>query len=102
MPLRAADASFELETPDANGGLKAAVAFASVRPSSAASAVQHGHRAAVLAPAGDVVADRDRTLLAVGNGLHAVGGDSFRGQEVAGSGGTAGAEREVVFARAAL
>ena len=68
----------------------------------AAGAVQHGDGAAVLAPAGDVVADRDRALLAVGDGLHAVAGDALGDQKVARGGGAAGAERQVIFARAAL
>ena len=64
--------------------------------------VEHRHRAAVLRPARDVVADRDRTLLAVGDRAHAVGLDAARGQIVAHRLGAPGAERDVVFARAAL
>src|SRR6185369_14532845 len=40
--------------------------------------VQHRHRAPVLRPAGDVVAHRDRPLLAVGNRTHAIGFDAAR------------------------
>ena len=68
----------------------------------AAGAVQHRDGAAVLRPAGDVVADRDRALLAVGDGAHAVGCDAARGEVVAHGLTTAGAERVVVLAGAAL
>ena len=65
-------------------------------------AVQHRDGAAVLRPAGDVVADRDGALLAVGNGAHAVGRDAARGEVVTHGLAAAGAERIVVFAGAAL
>src|SRR5689334_2078861 len=64
--------------------------------------VEHGHRAPVLRPAGDVVADCHRTLLAVGDGAHAVCRDSLRDHEVAHRIGATGTESEVVLARAAL
>src|SRR3954452_13731918 len=60
------------------------------------------HSAAVLRPARDVVADRDRTLLAIRHGAHAVGLDAARGEIIANRLGPAGAERDVVFARAAF
>src|SRR6185436_20498405 len=63
---------------------------------------EDGHRAAVLRPARYVVADRDRAFLAVGNGAHAAGLDAAGRQIVADRLGAAGAERDVVFARAAL
>src|SRR5262244_3938025 len=65
-------------------------------------AVEHRDGAAVLRPAGDVVAHRDRALLAVGDRPYAVGIDAARDQVVAGHLGAAGAERDVVLARAAL
>src|SRR5690606_33734557 len=58
--------------------------------------------AAVLRPAGNVVANGDRTFLAVGDRLDAVGSHTQRSQIVAGGGGAPGTEREVVFARAAF
>src|SRR5947209_3672081 len=64
--------------------------------------VQHRDRTTVLRPARDVVADRDRALLAVGDRPHPRGIDAARGQEGANRLGTAGAERDVVFARSAL
>src|ERR1043166_4875120 len=64
--------------------------------------VEDRHRAAVLRPARNVVADRDRPLLAVGDGAHAVGFDAARREVVAHRLGAPGAERDVVFARAAL
>jgi hypothetical protein len=69
---------------------------------SGTGAADRGDGAAVLRPAGDVVANRDRTLLAVGNGFQALGGNTPGDEEVAGGGGAAGAERQIVFARAAL
>lgn len=67
-----------------------------------AGAAKHGNRAAVLRPAGNIVADGDRTFLAVGDRLQALRRDAARSEIVLGSSGTAGAEREVVFARAAF
>src|SRR5262245_15419795 len=64
--------------------------------------VQHSDRAAVLRPAGDVVADRNRALLAVGDGAHAARIDAARGKERTHGLGAAGAEGDVVFAGAAL
>src|SRR5215207_4613024 len=58
--------------------------------------------AAVLRPARDVVAHRHRPLLAVGDRADAGGGDAPRSKIVAHHLGAAAAEREVVFARAAL
>src|SRR3954466_9429462 len=63
---------------------------------------ERGCGAAVLRPAGDVVADRDRTFLAVGNGLQAARRNAPGDQEVAGGGGAAGAESQIVFTRAAF
>src|SRR5215475_11120440 len=64
--------------------------------------VEYRDRAAVLRPAGNVVAHRDRPLLAVGNRPHAVGIDPARSEIVAHRLGAPGAERDVVFARAAF
>src|SRR5262249_28750116 len=64
--------------------------------------IQDGDGAAVLGPAGDVVANRNPALLTVGNGPHAVRVDATRGHEVANRLGPAGAERDVVLARASL
>src|SRR5690349_17225716 len=64
--------------------------------------VQHRDRTAVLGPAGDVVADRDRAFLAVGNGAHAARIDTMSRHVGFYRLGTAGAERNVVFAGAAL
>src|SRR3954464_5252028 len=64
--------------------------------------VEHRYRAAVLRPAGDIVTHRDRALLAVGDRAHAVRLDTARGQIVAHRLRAPGAERDVVFARAAL
>src|SRR5581483_4369584 len=61
-----------------------------------------GDRAAILRPAGNVVANRNRTLLAVGNRPHALAGYAARHQIFAHRLGAAGAERDVVLARAAL
>src|SRR5262245_34082417 len=68
----------------------------------AVAGVQHGLRAPVLRPAGDVVTDRHRSLLAVGDGTDTRAVDAVLRQEVADRGGTAGTQRNVVFARAAL
>ena len=46
------------------------------------AAVEHGLRAAILRPAGDVVAHCDRPLLAVGDGAHSRRIDSMLGQVV--------------------
>jgi len=65
-------------------------------------AAKHGNRAAVLRPAGNVVADGDRTFLAVRDRLQALRRDAARSEVILGGSRTAGAEREVVFARAAF
>src|SRR3954453_15546285 len=64
--------------------------------------VQHRDGAAVLRPTGDVVADRDRAFLAVGNGAHAARIDATRGEVGTHRLGAAGAECDVVFAGTAL
>src|SRR5690606_23738906 len=69
---------------------------------SASGAPDHGHCAAVLRPARDVVANRDRTLLAIGDGPDTAGRDATRDQEIACGCRTARAEREVVFASSPL
>src|SRR5581483_3645117 len=52
--------------------------------------------------AGNIVADGDGAFLAVGNRAHARGRDSLGGQIIAHGLSAAGAERDVVFARAAF
>src|SRR5690606_9417782 len=69
---------------------------------SASGACQRRDGTAVLRPTGNVVANGDRTFLAVGDRLDAVGSHTQRSQIVAGGGGAPGTEREVVFARAAF
>src|SRR5216684_8747963 len=64
--------------------------------------VQHRNGAAVLRPARDVIAYRDRAFLAVGDGPHPRGIDAARRQEGPNRLGTAGAKRNIVFAGAAL
>src|SRR5262249_20126885 len=64
--------------------------------------VEHRDRAAVLRPAGYVIAHRDRTLLAVGDGPHARALDPARDQVVPHGLSAACAECDVVFARAPL
>src|SRR5581483_12397479 len=64
--------------------------------------VEDRDRAPVLRPAGNIVADGDGAFLAVGNRAHARGRDSLGGQIIAHGLSAAGAERDVVFARAAF
>src|SRR5262245_38424196 len=64
--------------------------------------IEHRDGAAVLRPAGDVVAYRDRPFLAVGDRAHAADLDAARGKVVAHRLGATGPERDVVFAGAAL
>src|SRR5690606_16120248 len=66
------------------------------------SVCQHCDRAAVLVPARDIVADRHRTLLAVGNCGEPVLGNAAADQIVDHRRGAASAQSDVVFARAAL
>ena len=63
---------------------------------------QHSDGAAVLRPAGDVVANRDRTLLAVRDRPHALSLDAARDQIVTHRLRAACTQRDVVLARAAL
>src|SRR5262245_12725547 len=69
---------------------------------SSAAGVEHRDGAAVLRPARDVVAHRDRPLLAVRDGAHAISVDAARDHIVAHRLRAAGAERDIVLARAAL
>src|SRR3954463_11795284 len=105
QPLLSIKASFGsgrlLTSPNANRRLAAPAADPG-RSGRSGTGVQHGDGATVLRPAGDVVTDRDRTLLAVGDGPHPAGVDAARGQEGAHRLGTAGAQRDVIFAGAAL
>src|SRR6516164_9794982 len=64
--------------------------------------IEHGHGTPILRPAGDVITHSDRPLLAVRDGAHALTRDAARHQIFAHGFGAAGAERDVVFARAAL
>src|SRR5271166_909452 len=68
------------------------------RFSTCGRAVEYSHGAAVLRPAGDVVADRDRPLLAVADRLHARSGDALGGEIVVHRLGALGAEGEIIFA----
>src|SRR5258705_11805688 len=72
------------------------------RANASGARVQHRDGAAVLRPARDVIAHRDRAFLAVGDGPHPRGIDAARRQEGPNRLGTAGAKRNVVFAGAAL
>src|SRR6478752_400330 len=67
-----------------------------------ASAAENGNGAAVLRPAGDVVANGNRAFLAVGDRLHALSRNAARSEVVLGGSRTASAESEVVFARTAF
>src|SRR5690606_18730414 len=73
-----------------------------VVPGLTSRARQGRHRTAVLRPAGNVVAHRDRALLAIGDRLETVAGDTQRDQVVAGGGCAAGTKRQVILSRAAL
>src|SRR6186713_232212 len=85
-----------------NRRLKTPVLKALRKSESSGAGVQHRDGATVLRPAGDIVTDSDRTFLAVGDGPHAVRIDAA-GREIASHRlGTACAERDVVFAGAAL
>src|SRR5215470_8343903 len=64
--------------------------------------IEHCLGAPVLRPARDVVAHRNRPLLAVGDGTDATGVDAVAGQEIPHRLGAPGAEGDVVFARTAL
>src|ERR1700704_5315050 len=64
--------------------------------------IEHGHDAAVLRPARNIIAYRDRTLLAVGDRAHALRRDAARDQIVAHRWRAPSAERDVVFARTAF
>src|SRR5262245_32606738 len=65
-------------------------------------AVQHSLGAAILRPAGDIVANRDRALLAEGYGLDSACADAVAREVAPHRHGPLRTEREVVFARAAL
>ena len=65
-------------------------------------AVEHRDGAAILRPAGNVVADRDRPLLAIADRPHARSRDALGGEIVVHRLGAALAKREIVFARAPL
>src|SRR6202012_776498 len=64
--------------------------------------VQQSDGAAVLRPARDVVTDRDRAFLAVGDGPHPARIDTARGEVGANRLGAASAKGNVVFAGTAL
>ena len=61
--------------------------------------VQHCLRASILRPAGNVVANRNRALLAVGYGSDARRIDAVAGQEIADGLRPLGSQRDVVFPR---
>src|SRR5438105_2276046 len=64
--------------------------------------VEHGDRPPVLRPAGNIVAYRDRTFLAVGDRAHPVGIDAACGEIIMHGLGAPGAERDIVFPGSAL
>src|SRR5258708_34470262 len=70
------------------------------RANASGAGVQHRDSAAVLRPARDVVAHRDRTFLAVGDGPHPRGIDAPRRQEGPNRFGPAGAPPTVCIAGA--
>src|SRR5438105_2218954 len=69
---------------------------------SSGTGIENRDRAPVLRPAGDIIADCDRALLAVGNRAHALPLHAARNQIIARRLRATGTERDVVFARAAL
>src|SRR5580658_519596 len=64
--------------------------------------VEHRDGAPVLRPAGNIVTQRHRPFLAVGDGAHALRRDAAGDQVLAHRLGAAGAERDIVFTRAAF
>ena len=64
--------------------------------------IQHRHSTTILRPAGNVVANRNRSLLAVGDRAHALPGHTARHQILTRGLRAAGAERDIVFASTAL
>src|SRR5471032_119601 len=72
------------------------------KPQGLRAGVEDRNGAAVLRPAGDVVADRDRALLAVGDRPHPRRIDTARGEEGAHRLRATCAQRDIVFAGAAL
>src|SRR5690606_19569752 len=67
-----------------------------------AAVVEHSLGTAILRPAGNVVTDRNRALLAVGDGANPGRADPVAREIVANRLGAACAERDVVLTRAAL
>src|SRR5690606_13010071 len=65
---------------------------------SASRAAEHRDCAAVLRPAGDIITNSNRTLLAIRDGTDAVGRHTLRSKEVAGRSRATCAKRQVVFA----
>src|SRR3954463_9894174 len=104
QPLLSIKASFGsgrlLTSPNANRRLAAPAADPG-RSGRSGTGVQHRDGATVLRPAGDVVTDRDRALLAVGDGAHPARVDAARGEIGADRLGAARAKRNIVFAGAA-
>src|SRR3984885_5632700 len=72
------------------------------QPNPLRTGVQYRDGAAILRPARDVVTDRDRAFLAVGDRPHPAGIDAARGEEGANRLGAPRPQRDVVFAGAAL
>src|ERR1700722_7598158 len=68
----------------------------------AGGAVEHGDGATVLRPAGNVVTDRDRPLLAIADRPHARSGDALGGEIIVSRLRALRTQREIVFARAPL
>src|SRR4029453_18162745 len=67
-----------------------------------ARATENGDRAAVLRPAGNIVANGNRAFLTVGDRFHALCRNTTRSEVILGGGRTASTESEVIFARTAF
>src|SRR3954462_13790795 len=90
----------DLEQQEAHcGSVAGAIPWRSARLRRGA---ENRHSAAVLRPARNVVTDRDRAFLAVGDRAHTAGLNPARRKIIAHSLGTSSAQGDVVFARAAL
>src|ERR1700720_3994435 len=74
----------------------------SPKPSLGLAARQHRNRAAILRPAGDVVAGRDGPLLAIADGANSCRRNAAGHEIVLGGFGPPRAQREIIFARATL
>src|SRR5205085_1777887 len=64
--------------------------------------IEYRHGAAILRPTGNIIAHRDRPLLAIRDRAHALARNAARHQILADGFGAPRAKRDVVFARATL